>query len=96
MRSTISLGVASLAALWASSAFAFTSTGILESVTPSQNQVRLQNGDAYRLPSEVDLSGYRAGQRVHVSWDRQNPSVLSVGGDQDVRLLDAMNIRSAD
>lgn len=96
MRTIISLGVASLVALWASSAFAFTSTGIVESVTPSRNEVRIRNGDAYRLPDHVDLSGYRAGQRVHVSWDRQNPSVLTVGGDRYIRLLDATSIRPAD
>lgn len=96
MRTIISLGVASLAALWTSSAFAFTSTGTLERVTPTQNEVRLRNGDAYRLPSQVDLSGYTAGQRVHVSWDSQNPSVLSIGGNRYIRLLDATSIRPAE
>ena len=96
MRTIISLGVASLVALGAPSAFAFTSTGTLESVTPSRNEVRIRNGDAYRLPAHVDLSGYRAGQRVHVSWDTQNPSTLSEGGDQYIRLLDATSIRPAE
>ena len=96
MRTIISLGVASLVALGAPSAFAFTSTGTLESVTPSRNEVRIRNGDAYRLPAHVDLTGYRAGQRVHVSWDSQNPSRLSVGKDKFIHLLNATGIRPAE
>lgn len=96
MRTIMSLGVVSLVALGVSSAFAFTSTGTLESVTPSRNEVRIRNGDAYRLPAHVDLSGYRAGQRVHVSWDNQNPSSLSEGRDRYIWLLDAMSIRPAE
>lgn len=95
MRTIISLGVASLVSLWTSSAFAFTSTGTVESVTPVRNEVRLRNGDAYRLPSHVDLSDYKAGQLVHVSWDRQNPSAINIGKEQQAWLIDATGIRPA-
>lgn len=53
-------------------------------------------GNAQRLPVHVDSTGYRAEQRIHVSWDSQNPSTLSKGGDQYTRLLDATSIRPAE
>src|SRR5690606_24525969 len=96
MRTTISLGVILLAAMGAPNASAFTSTGTLERVTPSRNEVRLRDGDAYRLPAHIDLSGYRAGEKVHVSWDSQDPSILSEGSDEYIRLLDATSIRAAE
>ncbi|MGC0054731.1 DUF1344 domain-containing protein [Brucella pituitosa] len=95
MRIITSLGVASLVGLWAASALAFTSTGILESVTPSRNEVRIRNGDAYRLPADTDLSGLKVGQKVHVFWDNQEPSTLSEGKDRYIRLLNATSIRPA-
>ena len=96
MRALISLGAASLVALSASSALAFTSTGILERVTPSQHEVRLRDGDTYRLLADVDLSEFTAGQKVHVSWGNQTPSSLSDGGgERHIRVLDATSIRPA-
>lgn len=64
-------GVASLVELWTASAFAFTSCGTLESESPSRNEIRIRDGVAYRLPAQTYLSGFKAGQKVHVFWDNQ-------------------------
>jgi len=76
------------------SADTFTSTGVIESVSTKTNTIRLRNGDAYRLPADVDLSGLAAGQRVQVSWDSQNPSSVDKSGSNDewVWMLDATGI----
>lgn len=96
MRTTVSLGVASAMLLWAASALAHTSSGTLESVDVARQEVRIRNGDAYRLPNDFDLSEFKVGQKVQVSWDSQNPSVVRVGRDQFIGLLYATSIRAAD
>lgn len=93
MRSIITLAAASFVAIWTSNAFAFTSTGTVESINPIRNELRLSNGDTYRLPTHVDLSSFKVGQRVHLSWGAQNPSVINIGKDQQGWHLDAMGIR---
>ncbi|MFC6487072.1 DUF1344 domain-containing protein [Nitratireductor sp. GCM10026969] len=86
------MGAASIA-----SAGTFTSTGVIESVNTKTNTVRIRDGDAYRLPTHVDLSGLTAGQRVHVSWDSQNPSSTDDrhNSDEWIWVFDATGIERA-
>lgn len=96
MRTFLSAAIAAVTLLSASSAFAFTSTGTIGTVTPSRHQIRLVNGDVYRLPAHIDLSRFAPGQRVHVTWQTQNPSTNDLGGDRYIKLLDATDVRHAD
>lgn len=95
MRKVMKIGLVSIITMWAASAFAFTSTGVVESVSTAKNEIRIRNGDAYRFPSDVDLSQIKPGQKVHVSWDSQNPTRLSITENSSIWLLKANTIRSA-
>lgn len=99
MRTILAAAVAASVVTVASiaSAGTFTSTGVIESLSSKANTVHLRNGDAYQLPAHVDLSGLTAGQRVHVSWDRQTPSSIDDprNSDETIRLLDATGIQRA-
>jgi len=88
------VAVSVLTAASVASADTFTSTGVIESISTKTNTVRIRNGDAYRLPADVDLSGLTAGQRVQVSWDSQDPSSVDESGSSDEWLwvLDATGI----
>jgi len=78
-------------ALVATAAFAYKSTGIVESV--DGNQIKLEGGDAFRFPSSVDLSGIKVGQKVQVDWQDQNPEAVDVGRDDVYWLLDATGVK---
>ncbi|MDZ5699473.1 DUF1344 domain-containing protein [Chelativorans sp. M5D2P16] len=78
------------------SASSFTSTGVIANMNDKTNTVWLRNGDAYRLPASIDLSGFKPGQRVHVSWNAQNPSSIDGrNSDESIWLLDATEIGHA-
>ncbi|MCG6114027.1 MAG: hypothetical protein MEQ84_02415 [Mesorhizobium sp.] len=96
MNSFLSAAVAAVAVLSTSSAFAFTSTGTIESVTPSLNEIRIVNGDAYSLPTHLDVSRFTPGQRVEVTWETQHSSTINVGGEHYIQLLDATGIRTVE
>lgn len=72
----------------------FTSVGVIEAMNSKAKTIRLRNGDAYRLPEHIDVSGLKPGQQVHVSWEAQNPSNIGdgKGGDETVWLFDASEI----
>lgn len=99
MRTILAAAVAASVMIAApiASAGTFTSTGVVESINSKANTLRLRNGDAYRLPANADLSGLTRGQRVHVSWNAQNPSSIDDdrhNGEQ-IWQLDATGIQHA-
>ncbi len=79
------------------SAGTFTSTGVIDHINTKSNTIQLRNGDAYRLPAHVDSSSLTVGERVHVSWNSQNPSSIDNGlnGDESIWKLDATRIERA-
>lgn len=89
------VAVSALAAPTLASAGSFESTGYIESVNGSANTIRIRGGDAYKLPAGVDVSQFQAGQRVHVSWNNQNPSVVGLGGDLYTAGIQATDVRAA-
>jgi hypothetical protein len=76
----------------ATGSHAFTSEGTIESVNPAGNEIRIVNGDAYRLPQHVDVTGLKPGQRVQVTWENQQPSTINVGGEYFIRSLTATGV----
>lgn len=79
-----------------STAAAFTSTGVIERVSHGENIIFVRNGDAYRLPDNVDIRAFQPGQRVNVHWDTQNPSRIEDGGrDTQRQLVNARGIEQA-
>ncbi|MGV0908475.1 DUF1344 domain-containing protein [Martelella sp. FOR1707] len=77
-------------------ASAFTSAGVIESVNPQNNIIRLRDGDAYKLPAHVDISNLRPGDQVSVDWETQNPSSIDGrGSDETIWLLKATGIKHA-
>lgn len=95
MRKIFNVGIVTILTMWAASAFAFTSTGVVESVSTTKNEIRIRNGDAYQFPSDIDLSHIKPGQKVHVSWDSQNPTRLNISDNNSIWLLKATTIRTA-
>lgn len=94
MRS-IALALIFVGTVAASHVHAFTSTGVIEAVNPNSREVRILNGDSYYFPTTVDLSTFRPGQRVHVIWSVQNPSIVNSAGEQYIKRLEAVDIRLA-
>lgn len=99
MRTILAAAVAAsvMTAASIASAGTFTSTGVIESLNTKTKTVRIQDGDAYRLPAHVDISGLTPGQRVHVSWNAQNPSSTDhrSGSDEWVWVFEATGIERA-
>lgn len=89
------IGATAVIAPTLASAGSFTSTGYIASVNPHANTLRIAGGDAYRLPADVDVSQFRPGDRVHVTWDSQNPKVVGVGGGNAIAGIEATGIQSA-
>jgi hypothetical protein len=77
------------------SAGSFESTGYIESVNSSANTLRIRGGDAYKLPADVDVSQFRAGQRVYVSWNTQNPKLVDFDSGRNIAGVEATGIRAA-
>lgn len=79
-----------------STAAAFTSTGVIERISHGENIIFVRNGDAYRLPDNVDIRAFQVGQRVNVHWDTQNPSRIEDGSrDAQRQLVNARGIEQA-
>lgn len=95
MRMILAVAASALVAPTLASAGSFESTGYIESINGSANTLRIRGGDAYQLPAGVDVSQFQPGQRVHVSWNSQNPSTVVVGGDHYVAGVQATGIRAA-
>jgi hypothetical protein len=74
----------------------FTTYGKIESLNAKANTVRLVNGDSYRLPAGIDLSGFSAGQSVKITWNTQNPGSISIGRDKTIFELKATDISAVD
>lgn len=77
------------------SAGSFVSTGIVESVNAPSNTVRIQGGDIYKLPADVNAAQFHAGQRVNVSWNSQNVRTVGFGGGQFISGVVATGISLA-
>jgi hypothetical protein len=90
------IAASALAAPTLASAGSFESTGYIESVNRFTNTMLIRGGDAYRLPANIDLSQFRTGQRVHVSWNTQNPDFVDLGGDTYIRSMAATGLRAAE
>ncbi|MEJ5021110.1 DUF1344 domain-containing protein [Ochrobactrum vermis] len=76
-----------------STAAAFTSTGVIERISHGENIIFVRNGDAYRLPDNIDIRAFQVGQRVNVHWDTQNPSRIEDGSrDVQRQLVNARGI----
>jgi hypothetical protein len=92
MRVIYSAAVLTAGLFAATSSHAFTSEGTIESVNPADNEIRIVNGDAYRLPQHVDVRGLKPGQRVQVNWENQQPSTINVGGEHFIQSLNATGV----
>lgn len=77
------------------SAGSFVSTGVVESVNGSANTIRIQGGDVYKLPADVNVEQFQAGQRVNVSWNSQNVRSIGIGGGQYINGVAATGISAA-
>lgn len=91
------IAASAMTATSVASADTFTATGVIESLNAKANTVRIRNGDVYRLPAHVDLSGLTPGQRVHVSWNPQDPSSIDDprNSDEWIWVFDATGIEQA-
>ena len=69
-----------------------TTYGNIDNLNSKANTVRLVNGDSFRLPSNVDLSSFSAGQVVKITWDTQNPGSVRVGPRKTIFELKATSI----
>jgi hypothetical protein len=74
----------------------FTTYGKIGNLNAKANTVRLVNGDSFRLPAGVDLSGFSVGQSVRITWDTQNPSSIGIGRDRTIFELKATGISAVD
>jgi len=90
MRNYIISAIAAALVFPIAEASAFTSIGTVEAVVG--HEVIIQDGDVYRLPANYDLSRIRAGQKVAVTWQSQNPSVIDLGDENYAKVLDASAI----
>lgn len=97
MRLFKSLAIAALLAATSASAGAaqFTSTGYIESVNSRANTVRVRDGDEYRFSPSTDLTGFTAGDRVHVGWNSQSPRFVG-HSDRQRYQLEAVSIERAE
>jgi len=76
------------------SAGAFTSVGVIADVNPMANTVQLSRGNSFELPAGTDLSAFRPGQKVQISWDTQAPTSVT-NGRTTVLQLKATSIERA-
>lgn len=90
MKKYIVAAIAAMLASAATEASAFTSIGKVQAITG--HMVVIQDGDAYRLPAEFDLSHIKVGQKVAVTWQSQDPGIIEVGNESFVKVLDATDI----
>jgi len=71
-------------------ASAFTTIGTVEAV--SGHEVIIQEGDVFRLPASYDLANIRAGQKVAITWQSQQPQFIELGDENFAKVLDASAI----
>jgi hypothetical protein len=83
---------AAMAVPTATFAAGFTTYGKIESLNAKAKTVYLANSNSFRLPAGVDLSSFSAGQTVKITWETQNPSSISLGGDRTIFELKATGI----
>lgn len=72
----------------------FTATGTIANLNTMARTVRLADGDSYRLPADVDLSGLSVGQKVSVTWASQQPNSLDLRRDVTIFELEATDIKT--